>query len=323
MKVEDIQQLIKSELQNLNWKIEPYNLYEPIEYVLSLGGKRVRPVAALLGCRMFNEDVRKALYPALAIEVFHNFTLLHDDIMDKAEMRRNKPTVHVKWNDNTAILSGDAMMIKAYQLLAKCDPKVLKDVLDIFSRTSVEVCEGQQYDMEFEQRQDVSLEEYLEMIRLKTAVLLAGSIQIGAICGGASEKDAELLYQFGINVGLSFQLRDDYLDVYGDPDVFGKKIGGDIYNNKKTFLLINALSKSDSQTKAELLKWINSTNAPRDEKVKAVTDIYNKLDIRNITTNAIHSYFEQALVYLRKVNVPEEKKSDLNTFAQNLLGREN
>jgi geranylgeranyl diphosphate synthase type II len=322
MTVIEIQQLIKQELKDLNWKIEPQNLYTPIEYVLSLGGKRIRPVAALLACQLFDPDIRKALYPALAIEVFHNFTLLHDDIMDKAEMRRNKPTVHIKWNDNTAILSGDAMLIKAYQLLAKCDPSVLKKVLDIFSRTSVEVCEGQQYDMEFEQREDVSLEDYLKMIRLKTAVLLAGSLKIGAICGGASKEDTEYLYQFGINIGISFQLWDDYLDVYGNPDVFGKNIGGDISNNKKTFLLINALEKADAGSRKELRNWINDKKADRNEKIKAVTDIYNKLDIPELTLHAVHSYYEQGLALLKKVSIPEERKKELYTFTQNLLERD-
>ncbi len=322
MTAKEIQQLVEEEIDRLNWKITPYSLYEPIEYVLSLGGKRIRPVFALLGCQLFDAPV-KALNPALAVEVFHNFTLLHDDIMDKAEMRRNQPTVHIKWNENAAILSGDAMLIKAYQLLAQCDPAVLKPVLDVFSKTSVEVCEGQQFDMEFESRNDVSIDEYINMIRLKTAVLLAGSLKIGAICGGASEKDADLLYQFGIGIGIAFQLKDDYLDVYGDPVKFGKNIGGDISSNKKTFLLINALEKADSVTKAELLHWINAATFDRQEKIKAVSSIYDKLGIRTYTENAMRAYYEDAVELLKKVSVSEEKKTELSVFAENLLYREN
>jgi geranylgeranyl diphosphate synthase type II len=262
------------------------------------------------------------LNPALAIEVFHNFTLLHDDIMDKSEMRRNQPTVHVKWDENRAILSGDVMLIKAYQLLAQCDSAVLKSILDVFSQTSVEVCEGQQFDMEFESRNDVSIDENINMIRLKTAVLLAGSLKIGAICGGASEKDADLLYQFGIGIGIAFQLKDDYLDVYGDPAKFGKNIGGDICCNKKTFLLINALEKADLGTKAELLQWINAETFDRLEKIKAVTSLYDRLDIRSYTENAIQTYYEEAIEALRKVSVSEENKKELFVLAENLLYRE-
>ena len=323
MTAKEIQQFVEAEINKLNWQITPYRLYEPIEYVLSLGGKRVRPVFALLACQLFDNVLTKALNPALAIEVFHNFTLLHDDIMDKAEMRRNHPTVHVKWDENRAILSGDAMLIKAYQLLAQCDPAVLKSILDIFSKTSVEVCEGQQFDMEFESRNDVSINEYINMIRLKTAVLLAGSLKIGAICGGASEKDADLLYQFGIGIGIAFQLKDDYLDVYGDPEKFGKNIGGDICCNKKTFLLINALGKADLETKAELLDWINAGTFDRSEKIKAVTSLYDRLDIRSHTENAMRTYYEKAVQALKKVSVLEEKKMELFIFAENLLYREN
>ena len=323
MTAKEIQQLVEAEISKLNWKITPYSLYEPVEYVLSLGGKRIRPVFALLACQLFNNDLNKALNPALAVEVFHNFTLLHDDIMDKADIRRNQPTVHIKWNENAAILSGDAMLIKAYQLLAQCDPAVLKPILDVFSKTSVEVCEGQQFDMEFESQNNVSIEEYINMIRLKTAVLLAGSLKIGAICGGASEKDADLLYQFGIGIGIAFQLKDDYLDVYGDSAKFGKNIGGDICCNKKTFLLINALEKSDPETKAELLRWINAKDFDRNEKVKAVSSIYDKLDVRSHTENVMRTYYENAVQSLNKVSVSEEKKTELFAFAENLLYREN
>jgi len=323
MTTKEIQRLVETEISKLNWQITPYGLYEPVEYVLSLGGKRIRPVLALLACQLFDDAPEKALNPALAIEVFHNFTLLHDDIMDKAEMRRNQPTVHIKWDENRAILSGDAMLIKAYQLLAKCEQAVLKPVLDIFSKTSVEVCEGQQFDMEFESRNDVSIDEYVNMIRLKTSVLLAGSLKIGAICGGASEEDADMLYRFGAGIGIAFQLKDDYLDVYGDPEKFGKNIGGDICCNKKTFLLITALEKADAATKTELLSWINTPTCDRSEKIKAVTALYDKLDIRSHTENAMRTYYEEAIQSLKKVSVPEEKKIELYVFAENLLYREN
>jgi len=323
MTAKEIQQLVEAEINKLNWKITPYSLYEPIEYVLSLGGKRIRPVFTLLACQLFDRIPEKALNPALAVEVFHNFTLLHDDIMDRAEMRRNQPTVHVKWDENRAILSGDAMLIKAYQLLAQCDPAVLKPILEIFSKTSVEVCEGQQFDMEFESQNDVSIDEYINMIRLKTAVLLAGSLKIGAICGGASEENANLLYQFGTGIGIAFQLKDDYLDVYGDPAKFGKNIGGDICCNKKTFLLIKALEKADPERKAELLHWINAGTFDRSEKIKAVTSLYDRLNIRSHTENAMRTYYEEAVQALKKVSVSEEKKKELFIFAENLLYREN
>jgi len=323
MTIKEIQQIVEAEIGKLNWKITPYGLYEPVEYVLSLGGKRIRPVFALLACRLFGELAGKAMKPALALEVFHNFTLLHDDIMDKSEMRRNQPTVHVKWDENRAILSGDAMLIKAYQLLAQCEPALLKPILDIFSKTSAEVCEGQQFDMEFESRNDVSIDEYINMIRLKTAVLLAGSLQIGAICGGASEQDAELLYRFGIGVGIAFQLKDDYLDVYGDSGKFGKNIGGDICCNKKTFLLVKALEKADAESKTELLRWINAATFDSSQKIKAVTELYNRLDIRSDTENAMQHYYEEAVKSLKKVSVCEENKKELYIFAENLLYREN
>jgi len=323
MTAKEIQQLVEAKIDGLNWKMEPYHLYEPIEYVLSLGGKRIRPVFALLACQLFDDNHEKALNPAIAIEVFHNFTLLHDDIMDKAEMRRNRPTVHTKWNENTAILSGDAMLIKAYQLLAQCDPAILKPILDVFSQTSIEVCEGQQLDMDFETRNDVSIDEYINMIRLKTAVLLAGSLKIGAICGGASEKEADLLYRFGIDIGIAFQLKDDYLDVYGNPDKFGKNIGGDICCNKKTFLLINALEKADGNASSELRYLTGSETFDRNEKIRAVTAIYDNLNLRSHTEHEMQLYYENALLTLKEIPALEEKKRELAIFAENLLYREN
>ena len=323
MTAKEIQQFVETKIDALNWKTEPYSLYEPIEYVLSLGGKRIRPVFAMLACQLFDDNIEKALNPAIAIEVFHNFTLLHDDIMDKAEMRRNRPTVHAKWNENTAILSGDAMLIKAYQLLAQCDPAILKPILDVFSQTSIEVCEGQQFDMDFETRNNVSIEEYINMIRLKTAVLLAGSLKIGAICGGAPERESDLLYSFGIDIGIAFQLKDDYLDVYGNPDKFGKNIGGDICCNKKTFLLIKALEKADKNTLSELIDLTSRETFDRKDKIRAVTDIYDRLNIRSHTEQAMQQYYENAVRSLKKLSVPDEKKRELSAFAENLLHREN
>ncbi len=321
METKELQALFEHELKKLNWSIDPQNLYAPIEYVLSLGGKRIRPVTALMACQLFSGEATKAIKPALALEVFHNFTLLHDDIMDRAEMRRNQPTVHVKWNDNTAILSGDAMLIKAYQLLEQCDPEYLSKLLKIFSQTAAEVCDGQQYDMDFENRLDVTVNEYIEMIRLKTAVLLACSLKMGAICGGASEKDAQFLYEFGIGIGIAFQLKDDLLDVYGDAKDFGKEIGGDICCNKKTFLLINAINQAEGDDKKELLDWITKKEFDRNEKVEAVTKIYDKLHLRTITENKMKEYYDQALDALRKIQKSEEEKTDFYQLAEKLMYR--
>lgn len=316
------QNLVKKSLKALDWDINPHGLYDPIAYVLSLGGKRIRPTCALLACRMFSDDYAKALSPALALEVFHNFTLLHDDIMDKADMRRGQPTVHVKWNDNTAILSGDAMLIKAYQLLAKCEPNVYPAISAIFSQTAVEVCEGQQYDMDFESRNDVSVDEYMEMIRLKTAVLLAASLQIGAICGGAKEEDAKALYEYGIGIGLAFQLKDDLLDVWGDVKKFGKKIGGDICCNKKTFLLINAYAKANAEEKKELDRWLLAETTDRDAKVSEVTRLYERLGIKTLAEQTIRTYYDRAIEALDKVGVEKERKEVLYQLAYDLMYRE-
>ena len=319
---ESAQSMVKKALKELNWDINPRGLYDPIAYVLSLGGKRIRPTCALLACQMFADNAQEAVYPALALEVFHNFTLLHDDIMDKADMRRGQPTVHVKWNDNTAILSGDAMLIKAYQLLAKCKADVFPAICDIFSQTAVEVCEGQQYDMEFESRNDVSVAEYMEMIRLKTAVLLAASLRIGAICGGAKEEDAKALYEYGIGIGLAFQLKDDLLDVWGDVKKFGKKIGGDISCNKKTFLLINAYDKANAEQKKELDRWMLAETTDRDAKVAAVTALYEQLGIKDLAEQTIREYYDRAIVALDKVGVEKERKEVLYQLAYDLMYRE-
>lgn len=313
---------INKYISELQFTRSPKGLYDPVEYVLSLGGKRIRPVLMMMAYNLYKEDVSEVFSPAAGIETYHNYTLLHDDLMDRADMRRNKPTVHKVWNDNTAILSGDAMLVLAYQFLSNCSAVHLKEVLDLFSQTALEICEGQQLDMEFEQRQDVSEAEYLEMIRLKTAVLLAASLKIGAILGGASKEDAQALYDFGIAIGLAFQLQDDFLDVYGNPEVFGKNIGGDILCNKKTYLLIKALERSDDAQRTGLLKWLQKENYAPEDKIKAVTGLYNTVGVKAVCENKMREYYAKGLEALNKVTVPVEKKQYLKSFAELLLYRE-
>ena len=297
-------------------------LYDPIEYVLGLGGKRLRPVLMLLAYNLYKEDVTRIFSQAAGIETYHNFTLLHDDLMDKADMRRNKPTVHKKWDENTAILSGDAMLILAYQfMMKKCPLECVERVMEVFGRTALEVCEGQQWDMEFEHRLDVTVDEYIEMIRLKTSVLLAAALKIGAILGGAPEKDAQLLYDFGIKMGLAFQLQDDYLDVYGDPAVFGKKIGGDILCNKKTFMLITALSLAEGEDKETLLNWLRATDYVAEEKIQSVTALYNKVGVPELCQARIDAYYKEGLELLDKVNVESSLKEELKKFVCHLMDR--
>ncbi len=302
-------------------RCEPTELYEPIRYILSIGGKRVRPVMVLMAANLFNENVTPALNAAMAIESFHNFTLMHDDIMDKSDMRRNVQTVHTKWNNNIAILSGDALCIKAYELLAKVPAGTLSNVLPIFTETALQVCEGQQYDMNFEHSEIVSIDNYLKMIELKTSVLIAASLQIGAIIGGASNDDAKKLYEFGLNVGLAFQIQDDWLDVYGEPKTFGKPIGNDIVSNKKTFLLINALNIAKGETKQKLLQLIRAKEFDTDEKYEAVVDIYNQLNINEITQAKISDYYQLALQSYKSVNVDNVRKKTLEDFVGKLMDR--
>ena len=322
MMIKQLQQQVEKAIANINWVQEPTGLYQPIDYVLSLGGKRIRPVLTLLACKLFSDDEKQALSTALAVEVFHNFTLLHDDVMDRADTRRGKPTVHKKWNDNTAILSGDAMLIKAYQLLQQAPADKLPVLLDLFSKTAIEVCEGQQYDVDFENDLAVQLPQYIEMIRLKTAVLLAAALKMGAIIGGASQQDADALYHYGINLGLAFQLRDDYLDSFGDPAVFGKKIGGDICCNKKTFLMITALQTASEEQRNELLQWIGCTDATcHEQKIKAVLNIYQDLQIDIRCEEAIRAYFEKSVGSLKNTQLTENKKDILIKFANDLMGR--
>ena len=318
----EITEIIASEIEQLNWNKEPRGLYEPIGYVLGMGGKRIRPALTLMAANLFLDDVQPAVNTALGIEVFHNFTLLHDDIMDRADVRRGRPTVHKKWNDNTAILSGDVMQIAAYQLIAKTPASCLKPVLDLFSQTAAEICEGQQYDVVFENRDIVKADEYLEMIRLKTAVLLGCALQGGAWIGGAGEEDAKNLYDFGINIGLAFQLKDDLLDVYGDEATFGKKIGGDILCNKKTYLLIHALELATGDTKKELIKWLNILDENiSDKKITSVTKIYNQLGVRTICEDKMLEFYTKAVAKLEKVSVSDTKKQELRNLAAKLMSR--
>lgn len=317
----DIQSIVTAEIERLDWKKNPIGLYEPIGYSLSMGGKRIRPALALLATDMYNGNLYDVLPAAMALEVFHNFTLLHDDVMDKAGIRRGHATVHCKWNENTAILSGDAMLIEAYKLLARTPEKYLKQTLDLFSNTAEEICEGQQYDMDFEQRNDVSIEEYIEMIRLKTAVLLGMALKIGAIIANAPAQDAQRLYDFGINIGLAFQLKDDYLDVYGNEKSFGKAIGGDILCNKKTYMLLTAFKTADIKTKAELYMWLQADNDRPQEKIQAVTSIYNQLQVKEKCEEAMNFYMEQAVAILDKIDILEDKKQELRKLAQKLMVR--
>ena len=298
-------------LEALKYDRKPSSLYEPISYVLSLGGKRIRPVLMLMGYELFKETPEQILAPALGLETYHNYTLLHDDLMDNADLRRGHQTVHKKWDANTAILSGDSMLVLAYQRIAQCDPRHLPQVLALFTETALEIGEGQQMDLEFETRMDVREEEYIEMIRLKTSVLLACALKIGAIQGGASVADAALLYRFGEHIGLAFQLQDDLLDVYGDFATFGKKIGGDILCNKKTYMLINALRLADTEQRAALEHWLSLEDYRPEEKIEAVTNLYNQIGVRALA----------ALQSLDEVSLPTETKAPLRQFALSLLGR--
>ncbi|TWI98195.1 geranylgeranyl diphosphate synthase type II [Mucilaginibacter frigoritolerans] len=322
-KLEDLQAIISNAVDNLAFPDHPAELYEPINYILSLGGKRMRPALLLMACDLFGGDIDAALPPALAIEVFHNFTLMHDDIMDNAPLRRGQVTVHEKWNNNVGILSGDVMLVQGYKLMMQVEDHLLRPILDIFNTTAVGVCEGQQLDMDFEQRDNVGIDEYLEMIRLKTAVVLGGALKIGALIGGADVKDADLLSSFGEHLGIAFQLQDDILDVYGDPEKFGKQVGGDIISNKKTYLLIKALELAGNQHKTALDKWIALKQFDNAEKVAAVTAIYNSLNIRQYAEEAMQKHTDKAFEALDAINLPAAQKQYLHDFADGLLVREN
>ena len=319
---DEILSMVNEFLANLPYERKPKSLYEPIRYVLSMGGKRIRPTLMLLGYNLFKDNPEKILMNAVALETYHNYTLLHDDLMDNADLRRGHETVHKKWDANTAILSGDSMLVLAYERMAQCDEKHLAKVLKLFTTTALEIGEGQQFDMEFEHRNDVKEEEYIEMIRLKTSVLLACALKMGAILADASDEDAENLYKFGEQIGLAFQLQDDYLDVYGDTKVFGKEIGGDITSNKKTYMLINAFNLANDTQRAELQKWVDAKDFDRAEKVAAVTRLYNEIGIDKLAQDKIAYYFEQSKKYLDAVNVPAERKEELAKYAQKMMKRQ-
>lgn len=319
---EHLLQTLQTEIDQTSYGESPAELYEPIRYIMALGGKRFRPLLTLLAASLYTDDWEKALKPAIAVEVFHNFTLMHDDIMDRAPLRRGKPTVHEKWNANTAILSGDVMLIRAYDLLIDTKQEDLKLVLSRFNQTAAEVCEGQQLDMNFETRWNVTEEEYLDMIRLKTSVLLGFALELGGIIGGASPEATQLLYEAGESMGIGFQLKDDLLDVYGDPAKFGKQVGGDIIANKKTFLLIEALAKAEGDTASALNQWISAENFDKEEKVTAVRGIYDTLDIRSLTEHKISDYFTKGISCLERLPVEEDRKKPLLEFVHQLVQRE-
>ena len=319
---EEILKLVNDYLAQLPYERKPQSLYEPIKYVLSMGGKRVRPVLMLLAYNMFKDSPESILSSACALETYHNYTLLHDDLMDNADLRRGHETVHRKWDANTAILSGDSMLVLAYERMAQCPKEKLAEVLSLFTETALEIGEGQQYDMEFENRTDVTEAEYIEMIRLKTSVLLACAVKMGAILADASAEDADNLYKFGEQIGLAFQLQDDFLDVYGDSAVFGKAIGGDITSNKKTFMLINAFNHATAEQREELTRWITAEQFDAAEKIAAVTRLYNEIGIDRMAKEKIEYYFAQSTQYLARVNVPDERKQELIAYTHEMMKRE-
>lgn len=306
--IEQLRDIIKAELDREEYVEEPYSLFEPIKYIMEDGGKRLRPVLTLMAYNLYRDDIEKAFKSAIGIEIFHNYTLLHDDVMDDAELRRGRQTVHKKWNSNVAILSGDAAAITAYKYIETVEDTYLRRVIDGFNQVAMDVCKGQQYDMEFETRDDVTEEEYIQMIYLKTSVLIAGSMRHGALIAGAPEHEYKALYDFGGYLGLVFQLQDDFLDVYGEVEEFGKKIGGDILCNKKTYMLIKALELAGEEDKASLREWLNKERFNPAEKIKDVTEIYNRAGIKEVVMAKIDDYLEKSRAALDKVNVAEERK---------------
>ena len=322
-KPEELLKKVNEALDGLVYDRKPFSLYEPIQYVLAIGGKRVRPVLMMLAYNLYKDDPLRIMTQAIGLETYHNFTLLHDDLMDQADMRRGHETVHKRWNPNQAILSGDTMLLQAFERIEACEVDKVKDVFATFLQTTYEIGEGQQLDVEFETRNDVREEEYIEMIRLKTSVLLACAVKIGAILAGASKEDQENLYKFGEQIGLAFQLQDDLLDVYGDPKVFGKNIGGDITSNKKTYMLINAVNRANDTQRQELMGWIEAKDFDREEKVKAVTRLYDEIGIRQLCEQKMETYYEQAQQYLSKVSVAEERKAELQAYAASMMKRQN
>jgi geranylgeranyl diphosphate synthase type II len=321
-KIVELQELVSKKIKEKKYSKYPEDLYDPLDYIMSLGGKRMRPVLVLLAHHLYSDNHEEALDAAIAVETFHNFSLIHDDIMDEAPIRRGKPTVHEKWNQNTAILSGDVMLIEAYELLVNYKKEILPDLLKLFNRTAIEVCEGQQIDMLFETQQNVKVEEYIKMIELKTAVLLGCSLEIGAIIANAPADEAEMLYEYGRLMGIAFQLQDDYLDVYANPEKFGKQVGGDIIANKKTFLWIEAHRLANEQQSKDIAHWESIQVFKAEDKVSAITKIYNDLNIPQLTENKIKEYANQAFAILEKVKGKESVKALLVKLSEDLLVRE-
>lgn len=314
--------LIEAELDKLCFSRQvPTEVYRPIDYMLAIGGKRLRPVITLAACEAFGGDVQKAIRPALGIEVFHNFTLIHDDIMDNAPIRRGKPTVHHKWNTNVGILSGDMMLIKAYELICSVDISKLSRVLRVFNDTATKVCEGQQLDMEFEEKASVTVTDYLQMIEAKTAVLLGGALQVGAIIAGAGDEDAEKMYRFGCKIGSAFQIKDDWLDSFGDAQKVGKRIGGDIVEGKNTYLMIKTRELASENQRNELYHIYNNGHSDQ-EKIQAVMELYSQLNIKQITMDEIHWLYQEALLVLHAVSIPNEQKDFFKEFAEFLIYRD-
>ncbi len=320
--IAELQEVFNRYLNKQSFRNQPEELYIPFQYILSLGGKRMRPTMVLLGCEMFSHDAEQALPQAMAIELFHNFSLIHDDIMDKAPLRRGKPTVHEKFNNNTAILSGDVMLVYAYEYLLENSKEKAEQLIRLFNKTAIEVCEGQQFDMNFENDNRVSVNDYLKMIELKTAVLLGCALKMGAIMGGANEDDTNRICEVGRKLGIAFQLQDDVLDSFGDEKKFGKQPGGDIIQNKKTMLLIETLEKATEEQLKVLKFWMDKKEFEPKEKVKAIMDIYYELNIRDIAENEILRYYEEAMLTLDEIDIPEIGKTEIRNFAKSLLVRE-
>ncbi|MDC1188468.1 polyprenyl synthetase family protein [Flavobacteriales bacterium] len=316
--IQEIITLVQKEIKGTKYLGSPAELYEPMNYILQLGGKRLRPVTTLLAANLFIKDVSVALPAAKAIEVFHNFTLVHDDIMDKAPLRRGQPTVHQKWDDNIAILSGDTLLIEAYNHFLEGNYANLSALLTVFNQTAIEVCEGQQLDMNFESRDDVTIDEYINMIKLKTSVLVGGALKLGALVGSASDAEADLIYNFGVNLGIAFQLQDDYLDCFGDPEKFGKQVGGDIISNKKTFLMLKALELDSSNL---LQSWVDKIDFDVSAKVESVKTIYKDLKVDQLAFELMDAYYQKSIQFLNKINAPEDKKKVLQDFASHLMKR--
>lgn len=318
--IEEYQEIIANGIKQFQNENKDFSLYKPVNYILDLGGKRLRPVLTLLATDLFGGIVTDSIKPALGIEVFHNFTLLHDDIMDNAPLRRGQAAAHEKWNVNAAILSGDVMFVQAFTLVTSCENKFLRDVLDLFNITAVEVCEGQQHDMDFESRSDVSIDEYIEMIRLKTSVLVACALKLGAVLAGAPKQDAEKLYDFGLNLGMAFQIKDDILDVFGDAALVGKKVGGDILANKKTYLLLKALEDADESQSVQLKNWLSKEGG--SDKVEAVTEIFETLSVKEKADEVMDDYYQKSLESLDAIQIDVSMKQYLYDFAAGLMNRD-